>query len=238
MTHFTVLVCVDDPAKLEDALAPFDENDENAEHPRWDWWVTGGRWAGSLRVRDGHEDEVITGDKGFSTPDIPPGFCDGGPKRAIDIDRMRADAATRARVRYGEYAKLTEGTPEPLPWKTFTDNISEGNGYTIAQARDEYHSQPRIERLKGSDFTEPFGLDPAEEFACTEDVYATRASAAAVPGYALLATDGRWIAPGEMGWFGASTDEQGDRIGYWEVVNAYIDSLPDDTWLIMTDCHV
>lgn len=238
MTHFTVLVCCEHPDDVDGMLAPYDENDENTKDARWDWWVIGGRWAGSLLVKPGFEDVVITAEKGWSSPDVQPGWCDGGPKRALDLTRMRNDAAAKARVRYGEYAKLTEGTPEPLPWRVFTENISEGNGYTVQQARDEYNSQPRLLRLKGTPFNEPFGLDPAEEFACDEATYARRAWAAAVPGYATLTGDGRWIAPGEMGWFGVSTDEQTDRIGYWEVVNTYIDNLPDDMWLVMTDCHI
>lgn len=238
MTHFTVLVCCKDRHDLDGALAPFDENDEDNENARWDWWVIGGRWAGSLLIKPGHESEVIMpGEATWSTPEIRDGYCDGGPKRAIDVDRMRDDAARNARVRFGEYAKLTEGTPDPLPWKTFADNISEGNGYTVQQARDEYHAQPRIAVIKGTAFDHLFG-DTAEEFACTEAVYAERCRAAAVPGYALLTTDGRWMAPGEMGWWGMSTDEQPDRIGYGEVANAYIDSLSDDVWLIMTDCHI
>lgn len=31
---------------LNAILAPFDENAEEPDHPFWDWWVIGGRWAG------------------------------------------------------------------------------------------------------------------------------------------------------------------------------------------------
>ena len=60
----------------------------------------------------------------------------------------------------------------------------------------------------------------------------------AVPGYATISTDGRWMAPGKMGWFGVSSDSTDDRIGYWEAANAYIEALPDDTWLVALDCHI
>ena len=46
------------------------------------------------------------------------------------------------------------------------------------------------------------------------------------------------MAPGDMSWFGMSTESESDQIGYWEVANAYIESLPDDVYLIALDCHV
>lgn len=34
-------------AALESVLKPFDESDEDNAHPFWDFWVIGGRWAGT-----------------------------------------------------------------------------------------------------------------------------------------------------------------------------------------------
>lgn len=53
MSHFPVLVLVEpdaDPEKrAEELLAPYDEAGEwFADGSRWDWWVVGGRWTGSL----------------------------------------------------------------------------------------------------------------------------------------------------------------------------------------------
>jgi len=56
MSHFPVLVLVDDDVARETAeaavaplLAPYNENDEwFAEGSRWDWWMIGGRWTGSI----------------------------------------------------------------------------------------------------------------------------------------------------------------------------------------------
>lgn len=162
--------------------------------------------------------------------------CDGGPKRALDLAKMRDDAAEQARETYRDYHALVDQLPEALPWKVFTENVSEGNGYTIEQAREEYHSQPRVQALRGTDFM--WRQDAIAEFAVTEDTYAERARAGAVPGYAVVTADGRWMAPGHMGWFAMSDETEGSRIQYLEAANAYIESLPDDAWLVTVDMHI
>jgi hypothetical protein len=255
MTHFPVIVCLDDPSGLEAVLAPFDENlhapcqdcqdgrecaDESCGvNPRakWDWWVTGGRWGGYFRFRPEHASLVIPHEKQWSSPDVEPGYCDGGPKLALDLDGMRAEAAAQARERYAQWAKLTAGTPEALPWSVFTQNISEVNGYTIEQARTEYHSQPRVQAIKDTDF-DWFASDAIAELQVPEQVYVERARASAVPGWAVVTTDGRWMEQGRMGWWTMSDATEGSKIGFWEAANAYIESLPDTTFLICIDCHI
>lgn len=54
----------------------------------------------------------------------------------------------------------------------------------------------------------------------------------------MVTLDGKWMAPGRMGWFAATDATDSTRIGYWETANAYIDALPDDAWLVVIDCHV
>lgn len=205
---------------------------------KWDWYSIGGRWAGQFVFRPQHKDLVIHGERSWTNENdvIMPGHCDGGQKRALDLPRMRDEAAKEAKKTYATYAEVTAGTPDALPWSAFTDNVSAGNGYTIDQAREEYHSQPRIIALQQNKDFGPFTNN--EDFACGEKLYIERARARAVPGFALLTTDGHWMAPGDMGWFGMSTDSEGSRIGYWETANAYVEALPDDAWLISVDCHI
>jgi hypothetical protein len=205
----------------------------------WDWWVIGGRWGGALRYKEGHAAQVLQPQPHWSESDevFPSGSCDGGPKHALDLEAVRAEAAGDARKRFREYQELVAGTPEAVPFRVYADNVSEGNGYTIERAREEYHSQPRVAKLKEAGRFDFFSRD-AIEFSVSEDEYARRAQASAVPGYALLTREGQWIAPGTMGWWGMSSDDQGSRDVYLAQANAYIDNLPDDVWLIMVDAHV
>jgi hypothetical protein len=41
-----------------------------------------------------------------------------------------------------------------------------------------------------------------------------------------------------MGWFAITDATDGSRIQYLEAANAYIESLPDDTWLVTVDMHI
>lgn len=204
---------------------------------KWDWYSVGGRWAGRFVFHPEHKDLVVHGERSWVNENdvIMPQHCDGGQKRALNLGAMRAEAGVKARETYAKYEAVVAGTPEALPWSTFTDNVSAGNGYTIDRAREEYHSQPRIAALGQS---EEFLFADNEDYACGEKLFIERARARAVPGFALLTTDGRWVAPGEMDWFGASSDTEGSRINYWEVANAYIEALPDDAWLVSVDCHI
>lgn len=303
MSHFTVVVCIEDPERLEAALAPFDENREVEpyrdyeegspsahwsvsslrEHEglnpddatltwaelaeaynrrydddtpiqideggraysmstrnkdsKWDWWQIGGRWGGYFPYRQEFAAQVIKPERGWSSPEvIMPLHCDGGLKRALDLDALREEKAQAARKELAEWQSVTAKTPTALPWSSFRENVSEVNGYTVERAREEYHSQRRVQAYQRTDFR--WYDDPIAEFDVPAALFVERRKAQAVPGYATLTLDGRWMAQGKMGWFGMSSDTEGSRIGYWETANAYIEALPDDTCLIAVDCHI
>jgi hypothetical protein len=204
---------------------------------KWDYWRIGGRWGGYFPYRDGFADRVLKPERNWDSPEsVAPRHCDGGPKLALDLNALREEKALEARIAYGEWQKLAAGLPDALPWSAFTDNISPGSGYTIEQAREEYHAQALIKAVNDSDFR--WYDDPVAHFGKPESLYVEHARAKAIPGYATITLDGRWMAPGTMGWFAVSDDEEGDRIGYWEAANAYINSLDDAAWLVVLDCHI
>lgn len=205
---------------------------------KWDYWRVGGRWGGYFPYLATFAHEVVATEHGWDSPErVKPLTCDGGPKRALDLGKLRDVKATEAWELYAEYQQVVAGTPEALPWSVFADNISDGNGYTADQARTEYHAQPRVERLDRHE-TFKWHDDPIAKFAVSETLYVERARAQAVPGFATLTTDGRWMAPGYMGWFAVTDATDDTRAGYCEAANAYIGSLSGDDWLIAVDCHI
>jgi hypothetical protein len=235
VSHFSVVVCIDDPAKLDAVMAPYDENLEDNEHPYWDYWRVGGRFSYYFPYRPEFAAKVIRPERGWDSPSAEPMHCDGGPKGALDLNRLRQERADSARERHAEFAALIAGTPEARSWKQFLAERDAGN-LTIDEAREMYHSQPRIRAISQTDFR--WDDDPLATYSQPVERYVMHAVAQAVPGFATLTTDGRWMAPGVMGWF-AMTDATDDtRAGYLEVANAYIESLPDEVYLIVTDCHV
>jgi hypothetical protein len=207
---------------------------------KWDWWVIGGRWPARFPYRKGHDREVIPAEPykplwGAPGEPVPAGHCDGGPLAALDLAAMRDEAARRAREEHAEYLAVVAGTPEALPWSVFADNISEAGGYGIDRAREEYNTQPRIKALYDS---RDFAFCDNEDFQVPAARYVAQARARAVPGWAVLTTDGRWMEQGSMGWWGRNDATESSRIGYWEAANAYIGSLPGDAWLVSVDCHI
>jgi hypothetical protein len=98
-----------------------------------------------------------------------------------------------------------------------------------------YREQPRVKAL--SDRTE-YLFTPDTEFDCTRNEYVEQAREGALPGYALVDAGGRWISPGDMGWFGMSSDTPESYAAYRRQVNDYIGSLDDTTWLVALDCHI
>jgi hypothetical protein len=205
---------------------------------KWDWWSIGGRYGARLSYRPEHAGEIVFFERSWDSPTENVGLlrCDGGRKGALDLDAVRDDAAKAAVKIYREYHALVDHLPEALPWRVFADNISEGNGYTIGQAREEYRAQPRVVAVQGTDLV--WRDDAISEFGVSEELYENKARAGALPGFALVTTDGRWMEQGRMGWWAMTDATDESRTSYQEAANAYIESLPDDAWLVIVDCHI
>lgn len=113
---------------------------------QWDWWVVGGRWAGSWELSGGAE-RAVESEHGAFTPD------------EID-DRRRTDSARKSQIA-GEVT----------------------------------------------------------------------------PSFAYLDVDGEWHERGRMGWWAIVSDEKAES--EWDAeFRAWLDGLPDDTWLVNVDCHI
>lgn len=226
----------DDPLLVDEGGRAYHDSTRNPD-AKWDYWRIGGRWGGYFVVRPGRESQVLKPKRGWDSPDvIMANTCDAGPKSALDLDALREAKAEKARKTYAEFHALVAGTPEARPWSEFVALADKLDDYSIDQARQEYHSQPRVEAINGTDFQ--WHDDAIATFQKPERLYVEFERARAVPGYALLTLDGKWMAPGRMGFWGVSSDTESDRIGYWEAANAYIESLPDTAWLVAVDCHI
>lgn len=173
---------------------------------------------------------------------------DRTPKPALErdgLDRALADFGLA-----GTDAVDALKTADPQRHREFMDRAAkelesaaaawQASGYTIDKARADYDAQPRIAALRAHPAYQKFFWDSPEDTFDhrTRDEYVALQTAHAVPGYALLTHDGRWIEPGRMGWFGMSskTDESTDT--YLAQANAYIDGLAPDMWLAVVDCHI
>ena len=58
-----------------------------------------------------------------------------------------------------------------------------------------------------------------------------------VPGAYSFLQDGDWHSKGEMGWWGISSNDK--KPDAWRQMLAdYIDSIPDDHFIVGIDCHI
>ena len=57
--------------------------------------------------------------------------------------------------------------------------------------------------------------------------------------YAVITEDGKWHAPGDVGWFGCSSDTIEENNKFQNTFfDKFIKDLPDDTLLTIVDCHI
>lgn len=212
---------------------------------KWDWYQTGGRWAGFLKLKEG-----AIGSRGEQSwmqrihgEEYPEGKCDSAYKGDIDILGMKAEAREKAAVRYDRVVKILG--QEPMPLK-----------YTWSETWDLFPDMPREDRIKMYNDQELIKLyearknDPAvkaefkdnlfflniDTYAMTRDKYIEKAERDTLVTHALI-KDGKWYEKGEMGWFARIADEKKDDQWTNEFDNL-IAGLSDDTLLTVVDCHI
>lgn len=211
---------------------------------KWDWWVIGGRWTGYFRLKAVTDDVELgrPGTFGNSPEAMGPGLRgDVAPVGLIDLEAMRGDAAATAHAEFDAWEELTELCPPAKSWAHFTGLVDAGE-ISIDDAREQYGNQPLIKASRSDSWRRRLGSgmfgDPVEQFATTREEYVRLACNEAVPGYAFLDLERNWVAPGEMGWWGMSSDDDGSRAVYQAQVNEYIDKLRPEDILVALDLHI
>lgn len=210
---------------------------------KWDWWTIGGRWQSSLISAPFAPEESLI--QGAGTPPAKAAggreYCDGGQVHALDFEFMRAEAARKGLERYDTWAALVEKYGQPESWQELLSKV-EMKELSIQVARQRYIDHPAIRAARG-DFGKNDGI--VGWSSCPEDVFGTsreefeqRERDRAVVGYALVTLEGNWAAPGEMGWFGMSSDGPGEAEAFRVQANRYLNSLSADTWIVNIDCHI
>jgi hypothetical protein len=208
---------------------------------KWDYWRIGGRWSGYFIATE-MAPELIQPDSHWDGP--RPGTlgrlaCDGGPRRLLDFEAMRERAGIEADDRYSRYEALVEQHGTAKPWSYFR-GLAEVGTCTWDEARAAYGEQPLIFAHRNLPYEDQLtGMAClVEEFFLPRVEHVLAARTAAVPAYGTVTLKREWAAPGRMGWWGMSSDERGDREAYQVAINKYLDEVPEDTWLVVVDCHI
>jgi hypothetical protein len=155
----------------------------------------------------------------------------------LGITKQEADAILEGATDDPLYVALERRLPEAVDAarETYWGSVA----YNWDQARADYAAQPRIRALRTSEAYKKWFDGPEDIFDhLTRDEYIEQCRNKAIPGFATLTHDGRWLAEGEMGWFGADNSTPATTATYLAEVNKYLDSLESDMWLINIDCHI
>ncbi len=195
---------------------------------KWDWWEVGGRWSGFLKLKAGATGEL--GQRGLmgSCANSGPDRADVARKGDIDFDGMRDEAGKEAAARWDKAAAAHKGKT----WDDWT-TVRQRHPGNINAARDEYHAQEVKEAVSKAMGNPWNGVD---EYLVPRDQYVHEARDRATVLYAMV-MDGKWIAQGEMGWFGMSSDDCSEY--EWNRhFNEVLNDLPDDATITVVDCHI
>ncbi len=182
----------------------------------WDWYSIGGRWPFQFLVRD--TAEYIRGERSWGNEDTaceaPEGYlwvC-GARKKDIAWELMKEWEVQHARKRF---ELLTEAfrsgkAPEGSFWKITEDGIF--SFLTQIYFKDE--SEETYLRRNG--------LAPDQRM---------------VPDAYSFLQDGDWNSQGDMGWWGISSNDKEPET-WRQMMSNYLDSIPDDHFIVGIDCHI
>jgi hypothetical protein len=206
---------------------------------KWDWYEVGGRYNGHFAYKPEFASEVIHGGRSWASSEVEPLHCDGGPKKALDLEKMRDEAEERARAHVAEFYGLVGHLPVATPWSKYVERArDEDDPYGIEDARRDYHDQPRVKALRASKSDLAWWDDAVGTFQRPVEDQVREARAKAIAGWGMVTREGEWWEQGRMGWWAANDANDASTLSYVQRAEAYIDSLPEDAYLISVDCHI
>jgi hypothetical protein len=147
-------------------------------------------------------------------------------KKDADFDSMRAAAEQRAAKNWDEARAVIN--PHLQGYMSWSD-CHQKFGDDISKAREFYRAQPAEVALREAKI-----WASVEDFLIDRDTYIQNARNTSLTCFALL-MGGVWRGRGEMAWFAVVHDENS---GWDEEFQEILESIPDDSWLTIVDCHI
>jgi len=201
---------------------------------KWDWYEVGGRWMGFFMLKPGADGHL--GVPGVFGNEASPGTADVLKAKDIDFKAMRNEAARKANS-YFDLLEQVLGHLDLSEYQSWEE--VRGENSNVEFARKVYGGQEAVQALDKATFKDKLPLSWDE----TPDTYlrgreafvAAAIEHAGVP-YAIV-RDGKWVARGDMGWWGISTNEV-EQDSWNHAVQELYDSLPPDTVITVVDCHI
>lgn len=176
---------------------------------KWDWYQIGGRWAGMLKVHADCEN-CGTGEKSWGWGNENPYFSYGDYKK-VDFARIKDLVFSDYQRKYDEAKRFWELVVEEQPPLNDADKkLIEYNFY-----KPTYYTNTYTDK---------------ETYAECEATFST---------YAVIDKNGNWIAKGEMGFWGISTEEKNQVVDFIKNYKKNVfDNAGDDDYITIVDCHI
>lgn len=179
---------------------------------KWDWYTVGGRWDRSLQLRGGKKVNQAT-------------------LAELDLESILAQRALEAGSEWDRWHEVLQTHPVPKQWNDFISAVNRGE-MEIEEARTQYHTQPAIQAWYALGFWE----DPVREYSGDRDIYVENDKWMRTLPFALV-HERTWCGRGDMGWFGAVSDEK-DPASWVKAVKDLLEKIPPDTTITVVDCHI
>jgi len=176
---------------------------------KWDWYQIGGRWAGSFVLKKGCKGASLDPSWGWEAEEL---------KELMESGRTD-------QARYGDIDWGATLAPSEKQLQSYNDlwDWIEGK-LSDKEAQDKrvfifYKKEYYLNRYHSR-----------EEYIRRQCSFGT---------YAVITEDGLWHSPGEMGWWGLSseTDNQQEEWdnNYWD---RFLKNLNPETLITVVDCHI
>lgn len=203
---------------------------------KWDWFEIGGRWIGSIPVKDDFL-ATVRGEPGLGAKAADdPNKCDGCRIKNIDMDAVATEGRARAEEFWTAWTKFVETGKSDDPFYPREravhlgllecKNADELKGDEFKTIKWGRQNTPGVDR-----FDVIHNVTREEAIRRHEEIYSP------IRTYALLDGDG-WHSGGEMGWFGCSSDTPESKAAH---ARSFMDRLragDQRDWVVVVDCHI
>ena len=177
---------------IEKDMLDEDGNELTTYNPdsKWDWWQEGGRWGGTLPLKNGK-----TADRAYA--------------KDVDWDKLYKLEPAKEKEARKFWRIYVEGKPKD------------------AKEKEEFDKENQFILYKPEYFSDKYKT--VERYIQSLATFAT---------YAALDEKG-WYAPGEMGWFGCSSESDKESLDWEEGFRKrFIDTLDPEDEVVIVDCHI
>ncbi|HUU87881.1 MAG TPA: hypothetical protein VMX17_09020 [Candidatus Glassbacteria bacterium] len=202
---------------------------------KWDWYQIGGRWKGMFPVKT--EDETMLGEPGvFGDPpeETFKNRADVTRIKNLDVDAIAKESIEAAERYWAKWVALKENKPlkDAQPGDNFFVTMR-AHSLGLMDVKDSISE----EEESRSKLREDSRYDVYSDITKSEFMERFISYFNPIQCYAALDENG-WHAPGEVGFFGTSSDSPDEKIEFSNsFYQRFIKNKNPNDWLVVVDCH-